>query len=70
MAQSGQIRGKITEEQLIGLLDQVDQADNSAPKITVRTTANLPTSLQLTVCPLQFTRKKTVQSDDDDDFDL
>lgn len=35
MAQSGQIRGKITEAQLIGLLDQVDQADNSAPKITV-----------------------------------
>ncbi|SPO28459.1 related to Programmed cell death protein 5 [Ustilago trichophora] len=54
MAQSGQIRGRITEDQLIGLLDQVDQAnsaDSGAGKIT-------------------FTRKKTVQSDDDSDFDL
>ncbi|SJX64277.1 uncharacterized protein SRS1_14926 [Sporisorium reilianum f. sp. reilianum] len=54
MAQSGQIRGRITEDQLIGLLDQVDQAssaDSGAGKIT-------------------FTRKKTVQDDDDSDFDL
>lgn len=38
MAQSGQIRGKITEAQLIDLLDQVDQAnsaDSGAGKITV-----------------------------------
>lgn len=38
MAQSGQIRGKIKEEQLIDLLDQVDQAnaaDSGAGKITV-----------------------------------
>ena len=37
MAQSGQIRGRITEDQLIGLLDQVDQASagESAGKITV-----------------------------------
>lgn len=37
MAQSGQIRGKVTEQQLIGLLDQVDQAnaDSGAGKITV-----------------------------------
>lgn len=38
MAQSGQIRGRITEDQLIGLLDQVDQAnsaDSGAGKITV-----------------------------------
>ncbi|EST04603.1 PDCD5-related protein [Kalmanozyma brasiliensis GHG001] len=54
MAQSGQIRGKIKEEQLIDLLDQVDQAnaaESGAGKIT-------------------FTRKKTVQDDDDSDFDL
>ncbi|CCF48864.1 hypothetical protein NDA18_004221 [Ustilago nuda] len=53
MAQSGQIRGRITEDQLIGLLDQVDQASagESAGKIT-------------------FTRKKTVQEDDDSIFDL
>ncbi|CDU25450.1 uncharacterized protein SPSC_05343 [Sporisorium scitamineum] len=54
MAQSGQIRGRITEDQLIDLLDQVDQAssaDSGAGKIT-------------------FTRKKTVQDDDDSDFDL
>lgn len=38
MAQSGQIRGQVTEDQLIGLLDQVDQAnaDSGAGKITVR----------------------------------
>lgn len=37
MAQSGQLRQRVTETQLIGLLDQVDQssADNE-PKITVR----------------------------------
>ena len=37
MAQQGQIRGRITEDQLIGLLDQVDQAnsDAGAGKITV-----------------------------------
>lgn len=38
MAQSGQIRGKVTEDQLIDLLDQVDQAsanDSGAGKITV-----------------------------------
>ncbi|PWY96877.1 DNA-binding TFAR19-related protein [Testicularia cyperi] len=55
MAQSGQLRGRVSEDQLIGLLDQVDQAsggaDGGAPKIT-------------------FTRKKTVQDDDDSDFDL
>ncbi|KIS67973.1 uncharacterized protein UMAG_11052 [Mycosarcoma maydis] len=54
MAQSGQIRGRITEDQLIGLLDQVDQAssaDSGAGKIT-------------------FTRKKIVQDDEDSDFDL
>ncbi|GAK67850.1 DNA-binding TFAR19-related protein [Moesziomyces antarcticus] len=52
MAQQGQIRGRITEDQLIGLLDQVDQASSGdAGKIT-------------------FTRKKTVQDDDDSDFDL
>ncbi|TKY89679.1 hypothetical protein EX895_001464 [Sporisorium graminicola] len=54
MAQSGQIRGRITEDQLIGLLDQVDQAssgDSGAGKIT-------------------FTRKKTVQDDEDSDFDM
>ncbi|SNX85706.1 related to Programmed cell death protein 5 [Melanopsichium pennsylvanicum] len=53
MAQSGQIRGRITEDQLIGLLDQVDQAnaEQGAGKIT-------------------FTRKKTVQDDEDSDFDL
>lgn len=41
MAQSGQIRGRITEDQLIGLLDQVDQAssaDSGAGKITVSAT--------------------------------
>ncbi|KAJ1023197.1 hypothetical protein NDA16_003350 [Ustilago loliicola] len=38
MAQSGQIRGRITQDQLIGLLDQVDQANagDSAGKITSR----------------------------------
>lgn len=36
MAQQGQIRGRITEDQLIGLLDQVDQASSGdAGKITV-----------------------------------
>ncbi|KAN0063485.1 hypothetical protein ACQY0O_003932 [Thecaphora frezii] len=54
MAQSGQVRQRITEDQLIGLLDQVDQAaggEAASGKIT-------------------FTRKKTAQQDDDSDFDL
>ncbi|KDN44732.1 DNA-binding TFAR19-related protein [Tilletiaria anomala UBC 951] len=36
MAQSGQLRQRVTEDQLIGLLDQVDQSQSGAnePKIT------------------------------------
>ncbi|KAK0545971.1 hypothetical protein OC845_004826 [Tilletia horrida] len=63
MAQTGQIRSKVNEAQLIDLLDQVDRADQqrsgggggtggAGGKIT-------------------FTRKKTALADDsDDDFDL
>ncbi|PWN36985.1 DNA-binding TFAR19-related protein [Meira miltonrushii] len=58
MAQSGQVRQKVTEQQLIGLLDQVEgqgqggsgASSGGAGKIT-------------------YTRKKTLD-DDDDDFDL
>ena len=37
MAQSGQLRQRVTEDQLIGLLDQVDQSQggDGEPKITV-----------------------------------
>ncbi len=40
MAQSGQIRQRVTEDQLIGLLDQLEQgqAAENEPKITVRRT--------------------------------
>lgn len=39
MARSGQVRQRVSEDQLIMLLDQVDQvgANESANKITVRT---------------------------------
>lgn len=65
MAKSGQIRSQVTEQQLVGLLDQVSAVvpSASASKITVSGTcvggdANTP----------QFNRKQVV--DDDDDFDL
>ena len=79
MAQSGQVRQKITEHQLIGLLDQVEGqgqgaggASGGPGKITVSIH-----KLRLMQCfnrsspshTLQYTRKKTL-SDDDDDFDL
>ncbi|WFD20239.1 hypothetical protein MCAP1_002483 [Malassezia caprae] len=56
MARSGQVRQRVSEEQLIMLLDQVDQvgANESANKITLT---------------WQVTRKKTFD-DDDDDWDL
>lgn len=43
MARSGQVRQRVSEEQLIMLLDQVDQvgANESANKITVRATTVL-----------------------------
>ncbi|PWN92464.1 hypothetical protein FA10DRAFT_266222 [Acaromyces ingoldii] len=54
MAQSGQVRQRVTEQQLIGLLDQVEgnSADGSG-----------------TASKITYTRKKTAM-DDDDDFDL
>lgn len=56
MAQSGQIRQRVNEEQLIGLLEQVERSQGEgsaggAGKITIN-------------------RKKQVFDDDDDDFDL
>ncbi|PKI82900.1 hypothetical protein MVES_003321 [Malassezia vespertilionis] len=50
MARSGQIRQRITEEQLILLLDQMEQA-NPAKEASGKIT---------------YTRKKTMDSDDDD----
>ena len=35
MAQSGQIRGKVTESQLIDLLEQISQEQSQATKITI-----------------------------------
>lgn len=80
MTQSGQVRQKITEQQLIGLLDQVEgQGQPGAPgggsggagKITVRMHRRRaePRLLKLTPPSSQFTRKKTMD-DSDDDFDL
>ena len=62
MARSGQVRQRVTEDQLIMLLDQVDQATSqeSSGKITVRIYFS---------SNFQVTRKKTL-NDDDDDWDL
>jgi len=62
MARSVQVRQRVTEEQLIMLLDQVDQATSheSTGKITVRIYFS---------SNFQVTRKKTL-NDDDDDWDL
>lgn len=62
MARSGQVRQRVTEDQLIMLLDQVDQATSqeSTGKITVRIYFS---------SNFQVTRKKTL-NDDDDDWDL
>ncbi|KAF8333954.1 PDCD5-related protein [Cantharellus anzutake] len=53
MAQTGQIRGRVTEQQLIGLLDQAEgiASSSSGKKGTVI-----------------FQRRKGVYDDDDDDF--
>lgn len=80
MAQSGQVRQKITEQQLIGLLDQVEgqgQAGSGgsggAGKITVSGLGDSILAggrrMLITSCLAQYTRKKTL-SDDEDDFDL
>jgi len=55
MAQSGQLRGRVGEEQLIGLLEQVEetQAKAGAKKGAI-----------------VFQRRKEVDEDDDFDFDL
>lgn len=76
MAQSGQLRGKVSEDQLIGVLDQVEAAESGRQagkegqkgRITVRllsSTLLLPADHQL---DSQFNRRKVGSDDDEDDF--
>ena len=68
MFQSGQLRGRVSEKQLIDLLDQADGAQSSAaPKkggIVVRNTCS---NLTPSDDSQQFQRRKDV---DDDDWDI
>ncbi|KAE8212877.1 hypothetical protein CF327_g3532 [Tilletia walkeri] len=65
MAQQGQIRSKISEAQLIDLLDQVDRSDQQ------RNGAGAGGAGAGAGSKITFNRKKTaVEDDSDDDFDL
>ncbi|KAM0754680.1 DNA-binding TFAR19-related protein [Meredithblackwellia eburnea MCA 4105] len=59
MAQSGQLRGAVSEQQLIGVLDQVEAAERGGKGGSSEKTAG----------KITFSRKQRLD-DSDDDFDL
>ena len=75
MAQSGQLRGKVSEDQLIGVLDQVEAAESGRQagkegqkgRITVRLLSSLLLHAYHQL-DWQFNRRKVGSDDDEDDF--
>jgi programmed cell death protein 5 len=67
MAQSGQLRGRVTEAQLISLLDQADggQSPTAAKKGAIVVSCQPPLASRSDMS--QFQRRKDL---DDDDWDI
>ncbi|KAL2918467.1 hypothetical protein HK105_201868 [Polyrhizophydium stewartii] len=74
MAQSGQLRGKVNESQLIEFLEQISEQSQQSTKITVRCRVlrvwllfALHADAGLGNVALQFNRRRIDDDDDDDD---